>query len=232
MEDKVIILKHHAYSFRVDIPPEKKEYLENFFKKYKVHKYLGKFEKGDKTEKDHFQSIIWLKDKVPTNDLNKMRNFWSNKVKKIKGGGCSLTSAKKINSLVKYCQKDDSELITNLTKEELAKCGKWKNLKNVKKEKQELLEKLLYDYCETNFKVSYKNKNPWELEIDWDNTNWDYHGEEKFHHFCYNFLHIYYKVYGTPCISKNQYYKWAWKMSVITTQQYLEKINVINNFNL
>lgn len=232
MEDKNIIKKHFCYSFRVDIPKEKKEYLDNFIQKYKIVKYLGKFEKGTKTEKDHFQSIIWMEQKQTNNDLNKMRNFWANKTKKIKGGSCSLTSAKKIASLVKYCQKEDTELITNLTKEELKLCGKWETPEDKKQAQARLLQKLLYDYCETNFKVEYKNKNPWELEIDWTKTTFEYFGEERFNHFCYNFCHIYFRVYGTPCISRNQYIKWAWKMGVISTQDYLEKINVIKNIIL
>ena len=137
-----------------------------------------------------------------------------------------------VASLVKYCQKNESKLFTNLTKEELERCGKWKNKKDDKHEKSRLLEKLLYDYCETNFKVEYKNKNPWELEIDWNKTTWEHFGEERFNQFCYNFCHIYFEVYGTPCISRNQYYKWAWKMGVITTAEYLEKINVIRHIIL
>lgn len=69
-------------------------------------KYLGKFEKGAVTEHDHFQGVIWVEQELSTNQMNKMRQWCKKFVKNRKGGGVSLTSAKKITSLVKYCQKD------------------------------------------------------------------------------------------------------------------------------
>lgn len=225
MEDTTVVPGHFCYSFRIDLSAAYVGIVKMFAARWDVAKYLGKFEKGAVTEHDHFQGVIWFEQKVSVNGMNKMRQWCKKFVKNRKGGGVSITSAQKISSLVKYCQKDESELFTNLTKDELFRCGKWKNKNDEKKQKLEKLTQLLYDYCETTYKIVYKNKNPWEIEIDYNKSQ--FYSDTIVNDFYINFLHIYFRVYGTPCVSRNQFYKWAWKLGIISTLDYLAKLNVV-----
>ncbi len=90
-----------------------------FIKKYDCKNYIIGAEVSE-LEKPHFQCILWFEEKV---NATKLRNWWKGRTLNTKQP-VSMTSAKKIKSLGKYCSKDQN-YVTNLTKEEMKLIGKW-----------------------------------------------------------------------------------------------------------
>ncbi len=120
MEDTIIKPGLYAYQFRVDIDNNADlTQMMAFIKKYEVKHYIVGAEKSD-LGKQHFQCILWFKDKINT---TKLRNWWKGKTSNTKQP-VSMTSAKKIKSLGKYTTKEKN-YITNLTKEEIELIGQW-----------------------------------------------------------------------------------------------------------
>jgi len=120
MEDKEVKPGLIAYQFRVDIDINNGlTRVMEFIKKYNVEYYIVGAEVSD-LGKQHFQSILWFKEKVNT---TKLRNWWKGKADTT-NQPISMTSAKKIKSLSKYTMKENN-FITNLTPDEVKKIGKW-----------------------------------------------------------------------------------------------------------
>lgn len=120
MEDKVVKPGLYAYQFRVDISIETgKTKVMEFITKYKARYYIVGAEKA-KSGKEHFQCVLWFKEKQ---NATKLRNWWNGKTSKT-DQPVSLTSAKKIKSLAKYTTKD-GQFTTNLTNDEMKLIGKW-----------------------------------------------------------------------------------------------------------
>lgn len=120
MEDKYVKPGLYAYQFRVDVD-DITEYttIFEFIKKYDCKNYIIGAEVS-KLGKSHFQCILWFSTEI---NATKLRNWWKGRTSAT-AQPVSLTSAKKIKSLGKYCSKD-SNFITNLTKEEMKLIGKW-----------------------------------------------------------------------------------------------------------
>jgi hypothetical protein len=168
-----------AYSFRVDLSNNVASTAEikTFFEKYNVIKYYGNPEIGGQTKKQHYQMIIWMKE-LDHNDMNKMRNYWRGKVKKVKGGGASLTIAKDETRLFGYCRKDEkNEILTNVSKEIIKSIKKFKTLKALKLDKREKLEKIIGGISQ---KMPYN-------------------------HYLQALEEAYFSVYGRPSFRKNYY---------------------------
>ncbi len=122
MEDKHVKPGLYAYQFRVDVE-NITEYttIFEFIKKYDVKHYIIGAEVS-KSGKPHFQCILWFASKI---NATKLRNWWKGRTATTTQP-VSLTSAKKIKALGKYCSKDKN-YVTNLTKEEMELIGKWDN---------------------------------------------------------------------------------------------------------
>jgi len=90
-----------------------------FIKKYDIQYYIVGAEVSD-LGKQHFQSILWFKEKQNT---TKLRNWWKGKADTT-NQPVSMTSARKITSLSKYTMKENN-FITNLTPDEVKNIGKW-----------------------------------------------------------------------------------------------------------
>ncbi len=122
MEDKHVKPGLYAYQFRVDVE-NITEYttIFEFIKKYDVKHYIIGAEVS-KLGKPHFQCILWFATKI---NATKLRNWWKGRTASTTQP-VSLTSAKKIKALGKYCSKDKN-YVTNLTKEEMQLIGKWDN---------------------------------------------------------------------------------------------------------
>lgn len=96
--------------------------IRRFVKRYpEIVKYYGKVEEGKTTSKKHYQMVLWTTYKTSTGDKNKLRKYWTDKFGK---GTCAITDARK-KTLPSYCNKDEGDLITNLTKEEKERIPKW-----------------------------------------------------------------------------------------------------------
>jgi len=120
MEDKNVKLGLYAYQFRVDISIETGlTRVMEFINKYNVQYYIAGAETSS-LGKQHFQCILWFKDKINT---SKLRNWWKGKADTT-DQPVSLTTAKKIKNLAKYTMKEKN-FTTNLTKEEIKLIGQW-----------------------------------------------------------------------------------------------------------
>lgn len=120
MEDKEVKPGLIAYQFRVDMDiTNGLTRVMEFIKKYNVEYYIVGAEVSD-LGKQHFQSILWFKEKQNT---TKLRNWWKGKADTT-NQPVSMTSARKIKSLSKYTMKENN-FITNLTPDEVKNIGKW-----------------------------------------------------------------------------------------------------------
>ena len=120
MEDKNVKPGLYAYQFRVDIQIDiGLTRVMEFINKYNVQYYIAGAETSS-LGKQHFQCILWFKDKINT---SKLRNWWKGKADTT-DQPVSLTTAKKIKNLAKYTMKDKN-FTTNLTKEEIKLIGQW-----------------------------------------------------------------------------------------------------------
>lgn len=129
MEDTVVLKQHYIYMFRLDIiyvenhtPLESR--LIQYFEKYKICNWLGKKERGSKTNKLHWQMAIWSEHKKTNKEIVAMRKYWTDKLGK---ATCAIKSGRKIESLCSYSTKEEGCLITNLPNEVLTRITKWKN---------------------------------------------------------------------------------------------------------
>ncbi len=151
MEDKHVKPGLYAYQFRVDVE-NITEYttIFEFIKKYDVKHYIIGAEVS-KSGKPHFQCILWFATKI---NATKLRNWWKGRTASTTQP-VSLTSAKKVKALGKYCSKDKN-YVTNLTKEEMQLIGKWDNkLQSAEWSKllDEHAKKFVVEDVDTNQKV-------------------------------------------------------------------------------
>ena len=214
MEDDCIIPGKYAYQFRVDLSHNKQSemMLDAFFFKFDIIKYLGEPEKGEKTNKEHYQFIVWLDE--PCDNASKYRNWWIGKVPKKKGGGVSFTNAKKIKSLAKYVKKDNKKLITNLTPLELERVGQWEP--KITKEKY---KKNKYKQLKDNI---WKRRDTWENHNTYSNDL----EKERRNIFYRVVLTEYEKVYDKIPIVRSIYYKLAYELQVIDSDTFLRYLGI------
>ncbi len=207
MEDKDVKPGHIAYQFRVDmdITTGLTRVME-FLQKYNVSYYIVGAEVSD-LGKQHFQSILWFKEKQNT---TKLRNWWKGKADETHQP-VSMTSAKKIKSLAKYTMKEHN-FITNLTPEEVKLIGKWdKKVKDAEWniELDAHCKKFQSDYVETNTVVQ---------------TGWDtYNTSERppMVAFLSYLLDFYKAKYRRPSRATLQYL--AWKHGYMSNDYLIEK---------
>jgi len=207
MEDTLVKPGHMAYQFRVDITPNVGlPLLKEWMKKYDVKYYICGEEVSDEG-KPHFQCVLWFDTRVNT---TKLRNWWKGKTLATKQP-VSMTSAKKIRNLAMYTMKE-YKFITNLTKEELGRIGKWK-----KKVKDAEWSSKLDEYCK-KFQSDYDETNN-VVQTGW-NT---YNTSERPPMFAFlSYLLDFYKVNNRrPSRATLQYL--AWKHGHMTNNYLLDK---------
>ncbi len=120
MEDTIVKPGLIAYQFRVDLGiSDGLTKIMSFLKKYNVEYYIVGAEVSD-LGKQHFQSILWFKEKQNT---TKLRNWWKGRTSNTHQP-VSMTSARKIQNLAKYTMKENN-FITNLSPEEVKSIGRW-----------------------------------------------------------------------------------------------------------
>lgn len=126
MEDTLVKVGMYAYQLRVDISDN--TVVDKWLEHYKAPYYLYGMEVSPKG-KPHCQCIVWFSKKVNT---AKLRNWFKGKTLKTKQP-VSLTVAKNVESLIKYCSKDGN-VKTNLNEKELKTLGTWEDKVNLKKQ--------------------------------------------------------------------------------------------------
>ncbi len=191
MEDKIVKPGYIAYQFRVDldITTGLTQVME-FLKKYEASYWIVGAEVSD-LGKQHFQSILWFKEKQNT---TKLRNWWKGRADTTKQP-VSMTSAKKIKSLAKYTMKE-SNFITNLTPEEVKSIGKWD-----KKVKDAEWNLKLDEHCK---KFVWEGTN--QVQTSWD--TYAYSNKPRMYAFLEYMLDFYKDNYRRPSRSTLQYLAW------------------------
>lgn len=241
MLDTLIYPNHYAYSLRFDTnqeilneiyppifpvvcrtigkskgnPPVKKRkffdknkityqsirFFRQIIDKYKIEHYLGTFEIADKSRKPHIQSIVWFKQKLTSNFMNKVRNYIKFHLKgEPNDAARSFAPVKKsVSSLTAYCAKNSSSGagISTLTKAQYLLIPKWQAKTQLTSHRQLKLEEKLKTLPHTDFLI-------------WSPL----------------FSKAYYEVYENPCLHRIQYYKWAYKMKIISDECLVEYLGV------
>lgn len=191
MEDKIVKPGHIAYQFRVDLDINiGLTKVMEFLKKYEVSYYIVGAEVSD-LGKQHFQSILWFKEKQNT---TKLRNWWKGKADETKQP-VSMTSAKKIKNLAKYTMKENN-FITNLTPEEVKNIGKWN-----KKVKEAEWNLKLDEHCK---KFVYNGTDT--VQTSWD--TYTHSDKPRLYAFLEYMLDFYKENYKRPSRATLQYLAW------------------------
>ncbi len=191
MEDKIVKPGYIAYQFRVDLDINiGLTKVMEFLKKYEVSYYIVGAEVSD-LGKQHFQSILWFKEKQNT---TKLRNWWKGKADET-NQPVSMTSAKKIKNLAKYTMKENN-FITNLTPEEVKDIGKCN-----KKVKEAEWNLKLDEHCK---KFVYDGTG--KVQTGWD--TYTYSDQPKMYAFLEYMLDFYKENYKRPSRATLQYLAW------------------------
>jgi len=210
MEDSIIIKTQFAYMLRLDAldtPDLTKAHIYKWIETTGCTFYLGGLEKGKTTGKLHFQLIVWFEQKLPPSDMTKYRNWWRNKCGTHKNNH-AFTSARKVSSLASYSIKENNNIMTNLSTEQLEKVPLWKNKAALKLTQKDEFEHLLKKKMESlkdmvgDYEISYFT-------------------------FCEILFDIYLGVYDRPCCHKPTYYKYALKYKVITKFEFMRMLYII-----
>jgi len=232
MEDTVIIKTQYAYMLRADLPPVKsntnvviKDNLSAWIESSGCSFYLGCKEKGKETGKLHYQMIVWFEHKLSGKEMTKNRNWWRGKCGTHKNNH-AFTSARKVATLASYSIKEDGEIITNLSKNQLKLVPLWKNKKALKECNKDKYNRLLAE------KVEAYIKSPCNVQdIHQVKCNSPFHpftkGVPDYPKFCDILDEAYFEVYEDYCCYRNEYFKKARKYGVISVQEFRELIGVI-----
>lgn len=143
MEDKHIFNGELCYSFRLDISASSENIpiLVTKLKEYFTRACLGKENKKDGTP--HFQGILWRETSLGKNDSQTIRTYYKQKFNIKHKNFMSLTSARKVRSLAKYCNDKEHKGIVSFGIVDLSLLGKWSNPDSKKETyRDELFKKL------------------------------------------------------------------------------------------
>lgn len=216
MQDTVIVLNHFAYQLRIDIdcPTKFTTDFIAFISHFKIANYLGKIETAPKSGKLHFQSIIWTD--VKLNNLPTYRNWWKPRASKTQQS-VSFTSAKKIINLASYTQKDDGEVITNLSSDQLLLVPQW-DVHGAKKSLREKFRHLV------KIGITHDMRGgEWNVSDSQGN-----YPADRF----YSMLNdMYILVYDTPCLHRNTYISLAYRHGIISKSQIFEQLRLPSHSN-
>ena len=145
MKDTIVIPGHYMLMFRQDCVGELEnatdpDYdIKQFVKKYaEITHYYGKIEIGTKTQKKHYQMVMWTATETTQKQRNKLRKYWTDKFGK---ATCAITVARK-KTLPSYCNKEKGKLITNLTQEQQEQIPKWIKKEESKKTFDQMCDSL------------------------------------------------------------------------------------------
>lgn len=233
MEDTVIIKTQYAYMLRADLPPVKsdsnvviKDNLSAWIESSGCSFYLGCKEKGKETGKLHYQMIVWFETKLSGKEMTKNRNWWRGKCGTHKNNH-AFTSARKVATLASYSTKENGELITNLSKDQLKLVPSWKNKKALKESNKEKYNRLLLEKI-----TSFRKKSISLIGLEGTNiqvTPWQPYqqGNPDYAKFCDILDDAYFEVYEDYCCYRNEYFKKARKYGVISVQEFRELIGVV-----
>jgi len=214
---------------RLDVPfnkeaPDTKfeDLIHKWINKYGCTFYLGKLENGAVTGKLHYQLMVWFEQKLDNKSMTKLRNWWADKCGSHKNSH-AFTSARKVASLASYSIKEETELFTNLSHQQLQRIPQWKNTQALKTQKNDefliLLEKTLLTYKEkpVNGDAYSQMVSPFESFKQ---------GTPDFSQFCEIMNACYVRVFNKPCSYPKKYYELAFTYDIINFDQFAINIGI------
>lgn len=204
MEDYQCFVDHYCYSTRIDLPPNSPLVLK-WVTKYKMKYYCLVHEYAPKTNKSHYQGIVWFGEKDHKRARN-AREWWNGKLRPSKKGDYPFsftTCYSTCEQLARYCLKEVSvskHKVTNLTPEMLVKLRMFKTKKERVQDKKNKLERKL--------------------------TLLTHNSSITFESYCHEYMNMYSEVYGQPPRNRIQYYQSGLRYNIINKTQYLKAIGV------
>ena len=232
MEDTIIIKTQFAYMLRLDVPtpskdsPKFEDLIQKWVGMYNCTYYLGMLEKGQETGKLHYQMIVWFEQKLGPKTMTKLRNWWNDKTGLHKNSH-AFTSARKVASLAAYCTKEQEELFTNLSPQQLTLIPKWQNKKAMKLANEDKFLLLLEKSLKTHVNTTIQGDKYSQMYSPFEQFK---QGKPDFDKFCEMLNDAHTRVYNQPCCYRNKYFRLALKYEIIDFRQFLIKIGVKRDF--
>jgi hypothetical protein len=127
MEDKHIFKGEKCYSFRVDVSHNdiNEGIIIAKLKEYFTRACLAREHK--KCGMPHYQSILWREQPLGKNASQTIRTFMKQKFGIKHKNFMSLTSARNVRSLAKYCNDKEEKGVISFGISDLSVLGKWEN---------------------------------------------------------------------------------------------------------
>lgn len=144
MEDNNLFKGEYVYSVRVDVVDFKKsteQMVLSKFKEYFTRACVARENKKDGTP--HYQCCMWRNTKLPQKESSTIRTYFKQKFNYDYSNAVSIVSARKVESLAKYCNNKEKKGVISWGISDLSILGQWENKQaNQEKLKDLLIEKL------------------------------------------------------------------------------------------
>lgn len=139
MEDKHIFKGELCYSVRIDGPhnPTDEQMVLEKLKEFFTRACVAREHKKDGTP--HFQAVAWRTQKLTSAQNTTMRTYFKQKFNYTYNNAVSIISARKIESLAKYCNDKEKKGTMSFGISDLTILGQWEN-------KETIMEKLKDKY--------------------------------------------------------------------------------------
>ena len=144
MEDKHIFKGELCYSVRIDGPhtPTDEQMVLEKLKEFFTRACVAREHKKDGTP--HFQAVAWRTQKLTQTNNSTIRSYFKNKFKYTYNNAVSIISARKVESLAKYCNDKEKKGTISFGISDLTILGQWENkdskMENCKEKYIKLLE--------------------------------------------------------------------------------------------
>lgn len=135
-KDEIVVPGYYAYLLRIDYLDNTQEDIIKMLDKFIDNENIEAFhiyeEISKKVKKLHIQAIVWS-DRIytPTMCQTVKRKYFKKIINK-KPRGVAFTDARKPQNLAAYSAKDQEEIMSSLSEEELGRIPRWKNIKEYK----------------------------------------------------------------------------------------------------
>lgn len=144
MEDKHIFKGEMVYSVRIDVKKFTKKIekiVSGKLKEYFTRAVVARENKKDGT--CHFQACAWRNQKLPSKDNSTIRTYFKQLFNYDYSNAVSLVSARKVESLAKYCNNKEKKGVISWGISDLSILGQWQNATSQQEKYKDLLIKKL-----------------------------------------------------------------------------------------
>ena len=149
MEDKHIFKGEFVYSVRIDGTHTTNNHtlVTEKMMEYFTRACIALEHKKDGTP--HYQAVAWRSHKLSSTDNTTMRTYFKQKMKYNYNNAVSITSARKVESLAKYCNDKEDKGVLAFGISDLSVLGKWDNQESQKQRLKDQLIQLYKDQPQT-----------------------------------------------------------------------------------